>query len=136
MVDEQRVLRMLRRIADDVGTLHALGSVDPREPVRLGAIKYAFITAIEGCIRVAQHLGASERWRPPDSNGDAFTVLGEHGVVQVELAEQLARAVGFRNVLVHQYADVDDDRVIAMLDRVGDLEAFVSQTSAWVAAQR
>jgi uncharacterized protein YutE (UPF0331/DUF86 family) len=34
-------------------------------------------------------------------------------------------------VLVHGYADVDDELVVAQLDRVGDLETFVSSISGW-----
>ncbi len=137
MVDEPRVQRLLRRVMGDVATLRELGAAPgPPDPVRLGAIKYAFITAIEGCVRVAQHVGASEGWRAPDRNADAFAVLAEHAVVDPHLADLLARAVGFRNVLVHRYADVDDDRVVAMLEEVDDLETFVTQFSGWVEAQR
>ncbi len=133
MVDEPRVQRLLRRVLGDVETLRALGAAgDPHQAVRLGAIKYAFITAIEGGVRVAQHVGASEGWRAPDRNADAFAVLAEHDVIDA----QLARAVGFRNVLVHQYADVDDERVVSMLDEIGDLESFVTGVSRWVESQR
>ncbi|MDQ3738995.1 MAG: DUF86 domain-containing protein [Actinomycetota bacterium] len=137
MVDEQRVQRLLRRVLDDVDTLRSLGgAADPSEPVRLGAIKYAFVTSIEGCVRVAQHLGASEGWRAPDSNAAAFDVLAEHGVVDTELGTRLSRAVGFRNLLVHQYADIDDRRVVGMLGEVDDLESFVDAIGAWLEQQR
>lgn len=58
-------------------------------------------------------------------NADAMRLLGRHGVSEPDLAESLARAVGFRNILVHGYADVDDDLVVAELDRLADLAAFV-----------
>ena len=48
----------------------------------------------------------------------------------------MAAAVGFRNVWVHGYVDVDDRRVIAFLERVADLTAFVSHVSAWLIAQK
>jgi len=137
VVDEPRVQRLLRRIVSDVAILRQLGATgDPHEPVRLGAIKYAFVTSIEGCVRVAQHVAASEGWRAPDRNADAFAIFAEHDVLGAQLAARLARAVGFRNVLVHQYADVDDDRVVAMLGEVDDLEAFVTDVSRWVEQQR
>ncbi|MGH3687035.1 MAG: HepT-like ribonuclease domain-containing protein [Pseudonocardiaceae bacterium] len=41
------------------------------------------------------------------------------------------RAVGFRNVLVHEYTDVEDGRVRDNLQRLADLKAFVSQVAAW-----
>jgi uncharacterized protein YutE (UPF0331/DUF86 family) len=58
-------------------------------------------------------------------------VLGAHRVLPVELAARLARAVGFRNVLVHEYVDVDDDVVLARLRDPSDLAAFVAAVTAW-----
>lgn len=138
MVDERRVRRLLQRITEDV-TYLAVRAVDDRVALaadfdRLAALKYVFVTAIEGCLDVAQHLCSSEGWGPPSSNADALRSLGHHGVLSPELAATMARAVGFRNVLVHGYTDVDDRLVVAFLDHVGDLEAFVVRVSAWVTA--
>ncbi len=47
-------------------------------------------------------------------------------------AEAVATAVGFRNILVHEYAEVDNQRVVNNLDRLSDLEAFVSSVAAWL----
>lgn len=102
------------------------------DPDRLAALKYVFVTAIEGCVGVAQHMCASEGWGPPASNADALRLLGRHGVVGAPLAASMARAVGFGNVLVHGYVDVDDRRVVAFLDQVGDLEELVASVARWM----
>ena len=135
MVDERRIRRLLQRVSDDVAYLRSRAESD-REAIRddadrLAALKYFFVTAIEGCVDVSQHLCASEGWGPPASNADAFRILARHGVLDRELADHLARAAGFRNILVHGYADVDDGVVIAQLDRVSHLEAFVVSVSRW-----
>lgn len=135
MVDERRVRRLLQHVSQDLAYLRERAASDRAairgDVDRLAALKYVFVTAIEGCLDVAQHLCASEGWGPPATNAQALRLLGEHGVIPRELGEQLARAVGFRNVLVHGYAAVDDDRVVAQLDRVGDIEAFVASVSRW-----
>lgn len=130
MVDEVRVLRLLRSLADDVGVLRS--EADAKDERRadqmwLRGVKYAFITAIEAGIDVAQHVCSSEGWGPPRDNGDAMLVLGRHGVLEPDLAERMRAAVGFRNVLVHQYGDVDDDIVQERLVDLGDLDAFAAQ---------
>jgi uncharacterized protein YutE (UPF0331/DUF86 family) len=66
---------------------------------------------------VAQHICATEGWGPPADNGDAVRLLGEHGVLQQGLARSIRQAVGFRNVLVHDYIRVNDDIVIGRLPR-------------------
>ncbi len=140
MVDERRVRRLLQRVSEDLSYLDRRAQEDPDAQLsdreRMAALKYVFVTAIEGCLDVAQHLCASEGWGPPASNADALRVLGRHAVLAAELAETMAAAVGFRNVLIHGYVDVDDHQVVAFLDRVGELRAFVSQVSAWIGDQR
>ena len=63
----------------------------------LRGVKYTFITAIESCVDVAQHICAAEGWGPPDDNADALALLGRHGVLDPALAGRMRQAVGFRN---------------------------------------
>ena len=135
MVDETRVLRLLRSVSDDVAFLRreALSDAARREdPVWLRGIKYTFVTAIEACVDAAQHMCSAQGWGPPRDNGDAMTLLGRHDVVPAELAQQMRRAVGFRNVLVHEYIGVRDEIVLSRLDDVTDLEAFVAAVAHFV----
>ncbi len=136
MVDGRRVRRLLQRVSDDLAYLHRQSHLDRTMLVqdfeRLAALKYVFLTAIEGCLDVAQHLCASEGWGPPESNADAIRVLGRHAVLDAGLAEVMARAVGFRNLLVHRYVDIDDEKVVGFLDRLDDLTGFVAEVATWV----
>lgn len=139
MVDARRVRRLLQRVESDLSYLRARAALDPaalrRDEDRLAAIKYVFITAIEGCIDIAQHLCASEGWGPPSSNADAVRLLGRQGAIDEKLGADVSRAVGFRNVLVHGYVEVDDGQVVANLGRLGDLERFVAAVSRWLIEQ-
>lgn len=135
MVDEVRVLRLLRSISDDLAVLRAEASADPgrrADPLWLRGVKYTFVTAIEAGVDVAQHVCASEGWGPPRDNGDAIRLLGAHGVLSADLADRLRRAVGFRNVLVHDYVEVDDGIVLERLANLADLDDFVAVVADWV----
>ena len=120
--------------SDDLVRLRELAQrkdlVHQREP--LDATKYRFITAIEGCVSIAHHIVASEGWAAPETNAAAMGVLGERGVIEPDLASTMSRASGFRNLLVHQYGEIDDMKVIGFLDRLDDLESFVQQILAWI----
>ena len=50
----------------------------------------------------------------------------------MELSDQLARAVGFRNVLVHDYVTVDDNIVVRRLEDLSDFDRFVSAVIDWM----
>lgn len=97
-------------------------------------VKYTFVTAIEACVDVAQHICASEGWGPPRDNGDALTLLGAHRVLDGDLATRLRQAVGFRNVVVHKYVQVDDRVVTARLADPSDLTEFVAAVAEWTSA--
>lgn len=135
MVDAGRVARLLRDVEERVGRLDAArnersGRRD--DAMWLDAIKYLFVTAIEGCTDVAHHIAASERWDAPDTNAQSFAILQRHGVIDVPTAKAMALASGFRSVLVHRYVDVDDACVLSALDDLGSLRRFAEQVSAWV----
>ncbi|HET7326238.1 MAG TPA: DUF86 domain-containing protein [Nocardioidaceae bacterium] len=131
---------LLQRMSEGLSYLRARAGEDHNalrdDDERLSGLKYRFVTTIEYLVNVAQHLCAAQGWGPPTDNADAVRVLARHGVLDAELADRLARAVGFRNVLVHQYAEVDDDRVVAMLDEVDDISDFTSVVSDWLLRQR
>lgn len=133
MVDPERLRRILKRVADDLEQLREYAALPADDVTRnregLGNTKYLFVTAIEGCIDAAQHVCASERWGPPDDNTDAMRVLARHRVLSEDLAETMARVVGFRNVLVHAYRDVDDRVVVENLQRLEDIDRFVASLS-------
>lgn len=91
------------------------------------AARYAVQTAIQRCIDLANHVVASERLGVPSSNADVFIRLADHGLLDRALAERLASAAGFRNILVHQYDDVSDDLVLKNItDGRADLRAFAA----------
>lgn len=100
----------------------------------LRGVKYTFVTVIEACLDVAQHLCASEGWGPPADNGDAMRLLGSHGVLAPELAGRMRQAIGFRNVLVHDYVEVRDDIVVSRLEDLRELDRFVVELTAFVRA--
>ena len=135
MIDQDRVLRLLRSVADDTAVLQREAGASAerrRDPIWLRGVKYTFVTAIEACVDVAQHICATEGWGPPADNGDAVRLLGEHGVLTTGLAMSMRKAVGFRNVLVHDYIEVDDEIVAGRLKSLGDLDEFVRQVAAYV----
>lgn len=70
--------------------------------------------AIQNCMDIALHLCSAQGVVPPTA-AQAFAVLAERGLVEKGLAQRLQRAVAFRNVLVHEYAELDWKIVMRVL---------------------
>jgi uncharacterized protein YutE (UPF0331/DUF86 family) len=81
--------------------------------------------AIESCMDVADHVVADRRLRVPETGAETFDILAEAGLLPKPLGSALASMVGFRNILVHDYARIDPALVIGVLHRdLHDVERF------------
>ena len=62
--------------------------------------------ALQAALDIAHHLCAAHGIVPATA-GDAFAQLAAHKLIERALADRLVRANGFRNVLVHEYVEID-----------------------------
>jgi len=63
--------------------------------------------ACQAAIDMAMHVVADRHLGVPQSTADAFVLLERAGLIGGPLAASLCGMVGFRNVAVHQYEDLD-----------------------------
>jgi uncharacterized protein YutE (UPF0331/DUF86 family) len=63
---------------------------------------------------------------------EATLRTGELGVLPPDFVRHLAPLAGFRNILVHEYVDVDWDQVYHVLQNLQDLESFASLVRRWL----
>ena len=59
------------------------------------------------CVDLGAHLIADMDVSPPDTMGQTFDVLAHTDIIPERLAQQLKKAVGFRNIAVHHYDEID-----------------------------
>ena len=87
--------------------------------------------AVQLGVDIAYHLAADTETAEPATMADAFTVLRDAGMIDPAIAEALRRAVGFRNIAVHQYEKMDWQIVFDVATkRIEDLEAFARAVAA------
>ena len=87
---------------------------------------------IQTSVDCASVLIADRGWVPlPDSMAATFTVLQQKGIIPDVLAHRLAKAVGFRNLCVHEYDKINWDIVYAIvtihLDEFRQFAALLDQ---------
>ena len=111
-----RQLRTLARLE--------LVEVDIRE---LRFIEHTLQVAIQAALDVASHVVSDDRLGEPSTNRELFELLGRHGWLADDLASRLSNMAGFRNVLVHAYAEVDPKIVRDVVEHhLGDFDQFVA----------
>jgi len=88
--------------------------------------------AAQCCIDISHRIIALENAVKPRDYFEAFLRLGELRVLPQDFANHLAPLAGFRNILVHEYLDVDWDQVYENLQNLNDLEEFAGHIRAWL----
>ena len=83
--------------------------------------------ACQAAIDLATHLLQVARLGPPNDSRDAFRRLEAAGRLDKPLSQRLQSMVGFRNIAVHRYHDLDLRILRAILDeRLDDLLLFAA----------
>jgi uncharacterized protein YutE (UPF0331/DUF86 family) len=94
--------RCVRRMLDE-----ARACPDLDDFTHVDALTLNIERACQAAIDMAMHVVAERHLGVPQSTADAFVLLERAGVVDRPLSAALCGMVGFRNVAVHQYEDID-----------------------------
>jgi uncharacterized protein YutE (UPF0331/DUF86 family) len=123
----RHLLSLFRRYRDYLDELAGRGDDALRADFAvMGGVQHYLLLAVETVLDLGSHVISSEGYEPPGSYADIFRVLRDEGLLDEELAERLMAMARFRNLLVHAYADVDEDRVLRILHTsLSDLDQFV-----------
>jgi len=83
--------------------------------------------AVQACLDLANHLIAANGWELPRSARHSMEILVGKKALPAEALPALLGMVGFRNIAVHDYADLDLAVVESLArDHLGDIETFAA----------
>ncbi len=92
------------------------------------ALLFNIELAIQNCIDIASHVVSDENLGLAGSNTELFHLLQENGFIDAQTAERMIGAVGFRNVIAHEYVHLDWDTAYKVVThRYRDLENFARE---------
>ncbi len=83
---------------------------------------------IQACVDIASHLIAHTDLPAARTMSDSFAALQAQTIVSKNTSERMQRAVGLRNILVHEYKKIDWDIVWSVLqDHLDDFSNFIQE---------
>ncbi|MEK6766618.1 MAG: DUF86 domain-containing protein [Planctomycetota bacterium] len=131
MVDRDLILakassvkRHMSRIEEKLGTdlQTFLKDIDRQE-----SILFNLQMAIQNCIDIAAHIISEEGYGVPGSTGEMFSLLGEKRILDGDITEKMVKAVGFRNLIVHEYGGIELKQVfVAAQKDIKDLNEYLA----------
>ena len=120
MLDRERILS---KVAELDSYLRELDSIRPatrgefEATEKRRACERLLQISIETVVSICQLFVVGLRLGLPSEENDVFEKLARAEVVSHALSKTLHEMKGFRNILVHEYGDVDDDLVVLFLTR-------------------
>jgi uncharacterized protein YutE (UPF0331/DUF86 family) len=114
----------LDRIADKAGpNLQLFISDVDRQDI----VAFNLHLAVENCIDIAAHIISENGWGVPGSASEMFYLLEEKGMLDQAMTERMIKAVGLRNLIMHEYVNIDLKRLFATVrEDLNDLTVFLS----------
>lgn len=98
--------RSLRRVLEIHRSDPELSSL-----VNLDALTLNVERACQAAIDLTMHVVAVEHHGMPQSQADAFRLLADANRIEARLAERMIGMCGFRNILIHQYQELEPQRL-------------------------
>ncbi|MFB9147138.1 DUF86 domain-containing protein [Halomonas alkalicola] len=113
------VVRLESRCPDTLEALEA--DIDIQDILALNLTR-----AVQLCVDIAAHWIAEHHdLTSPITMGQSFEVLAERGVISRELADNMRKSVGFRNIVVHNYEAVNWQVVFSICqEHLGQFKQF------------
>ena len=89
--------------------------------------RYLYLLA-QSAIDLAEAILSLKNLRKPTTFSETFIILEEAKLIDGALAEKMIKMVGFRNILAHDYAEINYDIVYDVLqNKLSDIEGFIQQ---------
>ena len=131
MVDAELVKRRLQRLDEYVEILKRLRRYSSEEflgePERYGSAERFMQLSIELINDLGNHVVADDGLGTVAVSADVPRLLASHGILDTALAEQWVKMIGFRNILVHEYLNIDRRLVYETLgDNLEDFDRLRS----------
>lgn len=102
-----------------------LNDVDAQDVLTLNLSR-----AIQLCVDISLHILSASNQTVPQTMADAFTGLVKEGIISVDTEEKMRKAVGFRNIAIHEYEKINWAIVYSIAtERLSDFKVFAKTIS-------
>ena len=130
-LDYDMIYEHLRNIQESLTILEQMRDIPYSDLMEDTITYWAMERGLERCIQnvldIGSHILASTGAELPSYYRQILLRLGEEGIVPQEFAERIAPMAGFRNLLVHEYLQIDFNKTYEILqNHLEDFRTFAS----------
>ncbi len=130
-VDENKILSKIDQINSYLEEIEEIKPVDIEEYInsiaKKRAIERLLQISIESVIDICYIIVSGLKLGVPSDEDILFEKLSEKKIISNKLANTLKEMKGLRNILVHKYAHVKDEKVFENLESLEDFNTFKNE---------
>ena len=91
-----------------------------------GALERYLQLVVQASLDLAESLIALKKFRKPATLSENFYILNEEHIIDGDLTNELIKMTGFRNIIVHDYEEIDYEIVYDILHhKISDIIKFI-----------
>lgn len=102
----------------------------------LYTVMHLLLICIEAVASICNHLMAKTAQKAPASYGECFEGLRDLDILDDALVNRLIQMARFRNILVHRYWEIDQERVVQYTrNNLDDFDEYLRKIGQFVGQQ-
>jgi uncharacterized protein YutE (UPF0331/DUF86 family) len=130
VIDIEKIKKRATEIRENVEKIRKYASISDTEfwadERNILSVKHLLLESIEACGNICIHISAKKILKAASSFSECFENLADAKVVDEDLAHRLRAMSRFRNILVHRYWDVTEEKILSYArTNIGDFEDFL-----------
>ncbi|MBN1996190.1 DUF86 domain-containing protein [candidate division KSB1 bacterium] len=102
------------------------------DPYLVDIIERNLEVIIQCCIDICNRIISLQDAVKPRDYYESIIRLGEIGILPLDFAQKFAPITGFRNVLIHEYLEIDWDIVFNHFQSLHDFFLFMNYIKKWM----
>lgn len=136
MIDKQRILAKIDELDKYLCEIQSIAPKDFEDFKRIEIKRSSerlLQLSIECIIDICKIIVSNLKLGLPSEENDLFDKMEREKIITEEMALILKEMKGFRNILVHEYTEVDDEIVYSVIkNRLDDFKKFKKQIIDWM----
>ena len=126
------LLEKLKSLEENVKVLKEIKNSVTQADLRLNKryeweVRYGLFESIQIVIDISCKISAVYNLGNPKSYKACVELLVKHNYISQKMLPKLVSMIGLRNLLVHEYVEIDNDQLYQFLDFLDDFIAFVDE---------
>ncbi len=121
MVKKEIVYRKLKKLNSYIKELETFKDITFEEYLKdfqnRRTVERLIQLIVDVAVDINSHILVDEGHMPPEDAYDSFIKVGNKGIIPQKFAEEIAPSTGERNIIVHEYEQIDDGIIFSSIKK-------------------